>query len=83
MAFDHTHCAACGAAGAVHEHALVRGGSHYPSVWLCTGCLAVVAKRQPNRPRPPARPAKTRPTPPSPSSPQVDALRALPRLDGS
>jgi hypothetical protein len=80
MAFDPTHCAACGAAGQVHEHALVRGGSHYPSVWLCTGCLAVVAKRQPGRPAKPAKPPRARPTPPGEPLLGVEALRALPRL---
>ena len=84
MAVNPNVCAACGASGATHEHALTRGGPHYPSVWLCAGCRAVVTSRRPDRARVPAKPPRRPVSPPAEAlSPMVEAVRALPRLDGS
>ena len=87
MATDPTRCAACGTAGDCYEHPLVFAvieSPHLPSVWLCAGCRAVVASRQPDRARKPPKPPR-RPSRPAPeaASPEIAALRDVPRLEPS
>jgi hypothetical protein len=77
MAANPGHCAACSREGETYVHALVRGGAHYPSVWLCGGCLAVVTTAGPDSARTAAKPARTRSRPPAESlSPMVDDARS-------
>jgi hypothetical protein len=49
MAINNGQCAACGAAGDVHEHHIVPradGGAELPTVYLCVPCHAAVHGRQ-------------------------------------